>query len=359
MNFGLSEEQELLQQTVDRFLGDACPISRVHEIFDGDEVLDKDLWQGLMELGFGGLTISEDFGGAGLDLVDLALTMEVLGRHAAPLPYLGHALAAIAIERGGSESQKERWLPKIATGDCLASVAFAEPGGLWEPEEWSAVAKEGRLNAAKDFVLAASEADLLVVGCAGGALALVEGDAQGLSVTRFDGLDRSRRMDSVSFADVRCEVLEGGMEVASSVRDAGLCLLAADAFGGASRALEMATLHAMQREQFGVTLAHFQAIKHQLANLATEVEPARGLYWFAAHAWDARPDERERVAALAKAHIAERFVDAAYAAAEIFGGIGFTWEGDIQIWLKRALFDRVYMGDTAHHRERAALLANW
>ena len=359
MNFGLSEEQELLQQTLDRFMGDACPITRVHEMFDGDEVLDKDLWQGLMELGFGGLTISEDLGGAGLGLVELALTMEVLGRHAAPLPYLGHALAAVAIELGGSNAQKERWLPKIATGDCLATVAFAEPGGLWEPSEWSLVAREGRLSGEKDFVLAASQADLLVVGCAEGALALVEGNAHGMSMTRFDGVDRSRRMDSVSFADVPCEILERGTEVASNVRDAGLCLLAADAFGGASRALEMATLHAKQREQFGVTLAHFQGIKHQLANLAAEVEPARGLYWFAAHAWDARSAERERVAALAKAHIAERFVDAAYGAAEIFGGVGFTWEGDIQIWLKRALFDRVYLGDSAHHRERAALLANW
>ena len=359
MNFGLSEEQQLLQQTIDQFLANECPPARLHEIFDAEAALDAELWRGLMELGLGGLAISEDHGGAGLEMVDLALACEVLGRHAAPGPYLGHALAGVAIELGGSEAQKERWLPRLAVGDALATLAFAEPGGFWDPADWRASIRKDRASGTKEYVLAGAVADLLVVGCAGGELALVERGAEGAALEPFDGVDRSRRLDRLTLADTPCERLENGVATAPRVRDAALSLLAADAFGGASRTLDMAVEFAQQREQFGVTIAHFQAVKHQLADLASEVEPARSLFWYAAHAWDARPEHSERAAALAKAHVAERFVHAAYEAAEVFGGIGVTWESDIQIWLKRALFDRVFFGDTATHRERAAQLAGW
>jgi len=359
MNFGLSEEQEILQQTLEQFLGERCPATRLHEVFDGDEPFDRELWKGLMELGFGGLTVAEDFGGAGLDLMDLALASEVLGRHSAPVPHLGHSLAALAIELGGSQAQKARWLPRLASGETLGTVALAEPGGGWDPADWAIDVVRDRLSGEKSYCLAGAEADLIVVGCGGATLALVERGAAGLVAHPFDGVDRTRRLCSLSFAATPCEPLSRGTHAAPLVRDAGLCLIAADAYGGASRSLELATAYAKQREQFGVTIGHFQAIKHQLANLAAEVEPARALFWFAAHAWDTRPLERERSAALAKAHLGERFFDAAFGATEVFGGIGATWDGDIQIWLKRALFDRTYLGDTAHHRDRAARLASW
>ena len=121
MNFGLSEEQELLQETIDRFISNECGLVRLHEIFDGDSAHDPNLWEGLMTLGLGGLTVPESYGGAGLELVDLALAAEVMGRHALPGPYLGHALAALAIQLGGSEAQKERWLPGLATGDRIGT----------------------------------------------------------------------------------------------------------------------------------------------------------------------------------------------------------------------------------------------
>jgi alkylation response protein AidB-like acyl-CoA dehydrogenase len=121
----------------------------------------------------------------------------------------------------------------------------------------------------------------------------------------------------------------------------------------------MAVAYAKEREQFGVTIGHFQALKHQLANMAADVEPSRGLYWYAAHAWDVLPEESPRAAALAKAHLSARFAQATRDAVEAIGGIGFTWEGDIQIWLKRSLFDRTYLGSPTVHRERAAQLAGW
>ena len=143
------------------------------------------------------------------------------------------------------------------------------------------------------------------------------------------------------------------------MRDAALVLLAADAFGGATRLVEMSVEYAKTREQFGVTIGHFQALKHQLANMAVDVEPARGLYWYAAHAQDHVPDQAERSAAIAKAHITDRYLQVARDAVEAHGGIGFTWECDVQIWFKRAMFDRAYLGSPALHRERSAQLAGW
>ena len=143
------------------------------------------------------------------------------------------------------------------------------------------------------------------------------------------------------------------------MRDAALVLLAADAFGSGQRLLDMCVQYAKEREQFGVTIGHFQALKHQLANLALEIEPTRGLYWYAAHAFDHVQDESARTAALAKAHITDRTMQIARDAVEAHGGIGFTWECDVQIWFKRAMFDRAWMGTPSVHRERAAQMAGW
>jgi alkylation response protein AidB-like acyl-CoA dehydrogenase len=281
----------------------------------------------------------------------------VLGWGAVPGPFLGHALAGQAIALAGSPEQKTMWLPKLATGDALGTVAFRDAGG-WLPDEWTARAG-ATLEGAKQMVPYAAQADLIVVGTAGGGLALVEGGADGLETKPLDGSDRSRRLHDVSFGRTPCEALPGGAEVAGRVVDAGLLLLAADSFGGASRLVEMAVEYAKTREQFGVTIGHFQALKHQLANMAIEVEPARGLFWYAAHAYDHVPEERERYAALAKAHLCELHVQVARDTVEAHGGIGFTWECDVQIWFKRALFDRAFLGLPALHRERAARLAGW
>jgi alkylation response protein AidB-like acyl-CoA dehydrogenase len=200
---------------------------------------------------------------------------------------------------------------------------------------------------------------VIVVGVAGGGLALVDKSAGGVETTPFAGVDRTRRLDGVRFAAAACEPLASGEGVAERVRDAGLVLLAADAFGGASRLVETSVAYAKTREQFGVTIGHFQALKHQLANMALEVEPARALHWYAGHAFDRATEDAPRMAALAKAHLADRFVHVAREAVEAHGGIGFTWECDVQIWFKRALFDRAFLGDPSVHRERAARLAGW
>jgi len=358
VDFGLSDEQQLLQASVAQFLAKENDATRLRARFDAEEALDAGLWRGMAELGLAGLAVPEAHGGAGVELLDAALVAETLGRAAAPGPFLGHTLAGLALALAGSPEQQRTWLPRLATGDALGTIAFAEEGGAWQPEEWRLTA--GRtIGGTKLHVPNGAAADLFVVGLAGGGLGLALRAAGGVATEPFPGVDRTRRLDAVRFEGAPCEALPGGAAAAGRVRDAGLVLLAADAFGGASRLVEMSVEYAKTREQFGVTIGHFQALKHQLANMALEVEPARALHWYAAHAFDHAPDDAPRAAALAKAHLTERFLQVARDAVEAHGGIGYTWECDVQIWFKRALFDRAFLGSPAAHRERAAALAGW
>ncbi|MCZ6464385.1 MAG: acyl-CoA/acyl-ACP dehydrogenase [Proteobacteria bacterium] len=358
MNFDLSEEQLLLQETVGQFVANECPPTRLRELFDADDGFDSVLWKGMIELGLGGITLPDEFGGAGLEMLDMAVVSEVLGHACAPGPFVPHSLAGLAIALGGSDEQKQRWLPRLASGETLGTVAICESGDRWQLEEW-ALAADGTLTGEKLHVPFASNADLLVVGVAGGGLVLVERDSAGVSVEEIEGADRTRRLFRVTFDGASCEPLPEGVAAAPRLRDAGLVLLAADAFGAARRLVDMSVEYAQTREQFGVTIGHFQALKHQLADMAVEVEPCRGLYWYAAHAFDHVAEEAERSAALAKSHITDRAMQVARDAVEAHGGIGFTWECDVQIWFKRVMFDRAFLGAPAFHRERVAQLAGW
>jgi alkylation response protein AidB-like acyl-CoA dehydrogenase len=359
MEFDLSDEQRLLQETVAGYLENECPLSRLRELYDDEVGFDPVLWKGLAELGVAGIHLPEAFGGSELEILDLAVVAETVGAHAAPVPLISHALGSLAIALAGSEEQKGRWLPGLASGDLLATIAFAEDGGAWLPEQWQ-MASGAKLSGHKETVAFAEQADLFVVGLAGGALAVVERNASGVEIQRVEGADRTRRLGRVSFDGAAAAGLESGAaDVATRLCDVGLVLLAADAFGGASKLVDMSVEYAKSREQFGVTVGHFQALKHQLSNMAVEVEPSRALYWYAAHAYDHIPEEREAVAATAKAHLTERYAQVARDTVEIYGGIGLTWECEVHIWLKRALFDRAWLGTPDVHRERCAQLSGW
>lgn len=357
MDFGLSQEQELLIDTVRRFVAKECPPSRRRALFDDDDGHDPALWQGLIELGVGGLALPDAYGGAGLEVLDLALAAEVLGAEAVPVPFLGHALAGLAIALGGSEAQRERWLPALASGEALGTIAFGEADSTWEPSAAQTTLESGRLHGLKPCVPAGRHADVIVVSTRSGGLALVERGATGVKLEPVDAVDRTRRLDRLTLEGAPGEALV--QPVAERVRDAGLVLLAADAYGGAWKLVETTVEYAKTRQQFGQPIAEFQAVKHQLADLALEVEPTRGLCWFAAHAFDHLPDESVRAAALAKAHVTDRFMWTARRAIELHGGIGFTWECDVQIWFKRAMFDRSFLGNPSAHRRRLAGLYGW
>ncbi|HEY0649071.1 acyl-CoA dehydrogenase family protein [Phenylobacterium sp.] len=358
MRFLLSDDQLDLQAAVRDYALERGDAGARRGAFEGDSGFDPDFWQGLMALGAGGIGAPEDAGGLGLGLLDVALAAEALGYAGAPGPFLGHVLAIHAIALCGSDDQKARWLPGLATGEVIGTVALAEPGERLRPATWETRFADGQLAGEKRDVLYPELADVTVVGVTDG-FALVERAAPGQALAPRDGADRTRRLTQVTYAATPAEAMPASGEAADRVVDAALVLLAADAFGGATRLLEMSTEYAKTREQFGGPIGRFQGLKHQLANMAVEVEPARGLYWYAAHAYDRQSPDSARVAALAKAHLGEVYMQTARAAIEAHGGIGYTWEYDAQIWFKRAMFDFAYLGAPSRHRERAAQLGGW
>jgi alkylation response protein AidB-like acyl-CoA dehydrogenase len=359
VNFDLDEAQLLLEQTVDDYARSQCPPSRVREIFDGPTGFDERIWKGLAELGLLGLNLPEEYGGGGADLLEVAVAAEVIGRRAIPGPFFEHVLAGIAVNLAGSEEQRAQWLPKLAAGEVRASLALCETSrgqGTWSASSWTLQGET--LDGVKYFVPHADGAELLVVGTAGGGLALVQPDDT-VSVEAVEGLDRTRRVGHVRFAGTPATLLPGGAAVSQRIVDAGLVLLAADAYGAATACVTAAVEYAKVREQYGAPIGSFQALQHQLADMALQIYPARGLIWLAAHAWDQLPGEAETAAATAKAHLCERFSDVARRTVEAHGGIGYTWECDVQIWLKRSLFDWAMLGEPRQHRRRCADLLGW
>jgi len=365
MDFGLNEEQELLKTTVRRFLTDRCPTTRVREIMETDTGHDESLWAGLVELGVTALLVPEQYGGLGSELLELALISEELGYGAAPGPFLGNAMATVALTEGladgGDANVIGPWLERIGAGEALGTVAIGEDDGIWSADKLSTKAGGGRLTGSKPLVPYAAASDVLVVAArddSGPGLWLVETGSDGVETVSLEGSDMTRRLDAVTFADAPA-VKVGGAEALSRTFDAGLILLAADAYGGASRCLEMTCQYALEREQFGQVIGAFQAVKHQLADMASRLEPSLSMYWYAAHAFDHLKDEVPRHAAMVKAYLADLYDLVARESTELHGGIGFTWEFDLHLWFRRAIFDRSYLGEAAYHRARAADLAGW
>lgn len=355
MRFDLDEQQLAFQQGVADFLEAECPLSRALAAHDTGKP-DLELWEGLIKLGLGGIMVPEEHGGLGLGLLDLAVVAEPLGRSAAPGPFLDHALGTLALVIAGTEEQKAEWLPAFASGEKRATIALAENKGEWFAEQWSLEA-DPTLTGKKHHVLHAEGADCIVVGIAGGKLAAVRGDAAGLTISPILSTDGGKQLCDVSFAQTPCELLDG--TPGARLVDAGLVLLAADAFGGASEAINMSVAYAKEREQFDRPIGSFQGLKHQIVDSAITVEPAVGLYWYAAHCWDTEPEAAPLQAALAKALITENYANATRRMIEAHGGIGYTWEYGAHVWLKRALFDQAFLGSPRALRQRAADLAQW
>lgn len=352
MKFHLSPEQDALQDTIEGVALRACPPERRRALLEAPSDFDQTTWDALMEVGLGGLLVGEEHGGAGLGLEEAALVFEVLGRTATPGSYAGHVLAAWTIAASDDEELKARWLSRLASGQAKATLAL----GGWTPQEGAADAQGGALTGRISLVPGADCADLFVIGAPDG-LAVVEA-GPAVAVEAVAGSDLTRKLWTVTFAAAPARRL-ASQDLACRVTDAALVLVAADALGGAEQCLTMAVEYAKQREQFGVVIGQFQALKHQLANMALEVEPARALVWYAAYAWDLQLPDASRVAAHAKAHLADRFTSVTRMATQAHGGIGYTWDYDLQIWFRRSLFDRAFMGSPSLHRERIAEMAGW
>jgi alkylation response protein AidB-like acyl-CoA dehydrogenase len=359
MDFGLSQDQKLMVDSLEKALGQLCPLERVRAFADKDEPVARDLWAGLAEIGIAGLMIAEEHGGLDLSLLDAALAAEAFGRHVAPTPFLGVTLAAIALRAAGSSAQQSRWLPALAAGEALAGIAISE-AVAGARDGAGVTAQGGKLTGTSLFVIDAAEADLFIVADTAGALHLVAGDAPGITRIVLTSIDLTRRLGEVRLKDTPAEPLSAGPlsagDALTRVRDAAWTLIAADTLGAGQRMIEKAVAYAAERKQFGRVIGSFQAVKHLCAEMAAELEPCRSLVWYAAHAWSAVPDEASVTAAHAKAHLSEvgRFV--ARTSTEVHGGIGITDLLGLHYWFKRIGLDRQLLGGPERVRHHAAVI---
>jgi alkylation response protein AidB-like acyl-CoA dehydrogenase len=355
MDFSLTQDQRMMQESLVRTLADASSLDRVRK-FAGD-LSDKggDIWKAMADFGLAGICIPEEHGGLGLTMLDAALASEALGQAVAPVAFMGVVLGPLALLRGGSASQQAEWLPKLASSELVAAVAISEP--IAGARDGAGVtAKGGKLSGKAMFVPGGLAAGLLIVADQAGGLHLVRGDAAGLTRTVMPGIDETRRLAELGFEATPAEPLGGGPELLTALRDAGWILLAADTLGAAEVMLDKAVAYAKERRQFGRVIGSFQAVKHLCAEMAAELEPCRSLVWYAAYAFDAAPGEASLMAAHAKALTSEvgRFV--ARTSTEVHGGMGITDLLGLHFWFKRIGLNRQLLGGPERVREIAARL---
>ncbi|WP_329572830.1 acyl-CoA dehydrogenase family protein [Streptomyces sp. NBC_01361] len=389
MDAAFTAEQDEIRRTLHELMNKRCGPEDVKAAVGTPAGYDPALWSALGgELGLPGLALPEQYGGVGCGTTELALACEESGRALAPTPLLATAaLAAPLVLALGAEAQRAELLPRIASGALTATLAVPGEGlatalGLTGDNrgDWSGGGRAGgvqarrddrhdggwRLYGQADQVLDGHSAGFLIVAAHTGGFArsrtllfLVDGDAEGVVRTRQTSLDETRPRARVELRDVAAELLgsaegEGG-EVAGALAamgDAAATVLAAEAVGAAERALERTVEHVRQREQFGRPIGSFQAVKHRLADVYVQVQAARSAAYYAA--WAAGSGSGERTGGLALAQALEALRTAASEAVQLHGGIGFTWEHDAHLYLKRATGDELLFGPVHLLRARAA-----
>jgi alkylation response protein AidB-like acyl-CoA dehydrogenase len=366
MIFAFTDEQRELAATLRRFLQDKSSSSEVRRLMQTEAGYDPRTWSQLAgQLGLPGLVIPEKHGGSGAGPVELAVASEEMGRALLCAPFFATAvLAAQALLASGDEAAQEEFLPGIADGTTIATVAVCEDDGAWTTDGVATRARRSGdgyvLDGRKSFVIDGHTAGLLLVVAradGGPSLFAVRGDADGLGRRPLETLDLTRKQAALALDAVPARLIgaEGSAaDVVAATLRLGAVALAAEQVGGAQRCLDMSVEYAKIRMQFGRPIGSFQAIKHMCADMLLEVESARSAAYYAAWAAQDGSDELPLVASLAKACCSEAYFRAAADNIQIHGGIGFTWEHDAHLYYRRAKSTELMLGTPAEHREIAA-----
>jgi alkylation response protein AidB-like acyl-CoA dehydrogenase len=373
MDFGFSEEQEMLRSSARDFLAKEAPMTYVRKMMEDEVGFTGELWKRIADLGWMGLILPEEYGGSGLDFVDLIVVLEEMGRVVLPGAFFSTVvLGGVALLEGGSDALKQAILPGLAAGDVKLTLAQLEPSGRWGADGIELEAKPDGggwlLNGTKLFVPDAHVADHLVVagrapgstGSDGLTLFLVDARGPGVAVTQLKTMDQTRKLAEVVLQNVHVpadHVLGtpgNGWALLDRIVDRGKVGLCAEMCGGAQKVLEMSVDYAKVREQFGKPIGSFQAIQHKCANMLVEVESSKSVTYYAAWAVANDIAEAPLAAAMAKAYCSDAYRHVAGEGIQIHGGIGFTWEHDMHIYFKRAKSSEVTFGDATWNRELVA-----
>ncbi len=351
MNFEFSEEQNMLRDQARNFLADKCPLKSVREILDGDAPFDTEAWRGMVELGWTGTAIPEEYGGIGMGYLALCVIAEELGRSLAPTPFSSSVyLFTEALLIAGSEEQKKRYLPMIATGESVGTLAVFEGPHAPSAKNLKARAADSLLTGVKSPVPDGDVANFSVVAANSGkglSLYIVDLSDQSVTAQNVKTLDPTRSHASITMTDTPGELLgnEGdGWQILGQVFNSAAVLFAFEQVGGAQAALDMGKEYAMTRFAFGRPIATFQAIKHKLADMYVATELARSNCYYGAWALDTQSDELPVAAATCRVSATDAYHACSKENIQIHGGMGFTWEFDCHLYYRRAKLLSVNLG---------------
>ncbi len=363
MYLALSDEQTMLAHTVRQFVEKELPSAKVRQIMATESAFDEQLWQKMAEQGWMSLTVPVEFGGLAESWLTVAVLFEQLGWGMVPGPFLATVgLAVPLLTRAGSSEQKARWLPAIVEGKSRATVAYLEPAASYELDSIQTTASEvgGKytLSGTKLFALDAHVADMIIVaakeeGKLG--LFLVEKGAEGLVVEILEGMDLSRRLTRITLKNTPAEKIDACNDPRQMLEQALNCAsfaLSAEGVGGMQWILDTAVAYAKSRQQYGRVIGSFQGVAYPLVDRTLDLTSARSAVYNAAYAMDHRPDEIAEAVSMAKAHVSDSYRQAGYTGVQTLGGIGFTWEHDMQLYFRRASGTWSLFGDPNWHRER-------
>ncbi|HLM58511.1 MAG TPA: acyl-CoA dehydrogenase family protein [Pyrinomonadaceae bacterium] len=367
MDFDLSKPQKLLKESARALLSRECGPGRVRELMETETAHDEGLWRALAEQGWTGLVVPEEHGGLGLGLVEMAAVAEEMGRACLPGAFLSTLTAAALFERAGDAGQRAKFLEPIAAGEMKATVALLEEGASWDVDavRLRATREGGRfkLTGRKLFVPDAGVADvLLCVARDGEGLALLpfERGAEGVSVRATPSMDATRKLYEVSFEGAsvtEADALGTGGDARGALRGAlevATAALCAEMVGGMQWVLDTTVEYAKTRQQFGRPIGSFQAVQHQCADMLLMTESARSAAYYAAWALTENDPHAAAAVSIAKAYCSDAFREVANRGVQVHGGIGFTWEHDLQLYYKRSKSSETLFGDATFHRERIA-----
>jgi alkylation response protein AidB-like acyl-CoA dehydrogenase len=347
MQFGLSQEQTLLQDSVNKYLNDQVGLDKVRTVAAGD-TSDAAIWQGLSELGIPGLMISEANGGVGLGALDAAVISECLGYHAAPSPFISAAaMAPLPL----LAANKEEVLGGIATGQIRVGIAFGESIGA---RTGAGITATGLKLSGKCLFVLDGEADYYLIATTDKKIFMVNVDSGGLKRAPLKTIDATRSTCELSLDKVTAELLSEDPAVYDRTLDMGRVMQAADTLGAAQCMLDQAVAYAGQRKQFNRVIASFQAVKHMCADMLANLEPCRSLVWHAGYAMDDLPNEARMLACHTNAHLSEVGRAVAKTSTEVHGGMGFTDLVGLHYWFKRIGANRQLLGSPELVRQEAA-----
>jgi len=363
MNFDFSDDQKMLKDQARKFLDDKCTLADVREILESDASHDDAVWQGLCELGFAGAAVPEAYGGLGLGALELCVLAEELGRCVAPVPFSSSIyLAAEALKLFGSEEQKLTWLPKIASGEIIGTIAATEGAQAPSPNSVKSKFSNGKLSGTKIPVADGETASVAIVlvntgGSGEQALSLAVVDLTDASVTRspVNTIDPTRGHAEIIFDNTPAELLgnEGeGWSAYKRVEAGAAVLVAFEQVGGAEAALNMAKEYALDRYAFGRQIGSYQAIKHKLADMYVKLELARSNCYYGAMALSSDASDLEIAAATARIAATEAYRFAAQENIQTHGGIGFTWEANPQFHYRRSKLLALSLGSASRWKDR-------